>query len=90
MPGDNTKVTDTSSETSMSVASFYDDFSKRFVADIVEGNERVELQLKFLLQATPAEARNLLVVGCGGNIYYLLVEARIALKVLFQPEPPRF
>jgi len=75
---DNTNLTDSNSKTPRSVASFYDDFSKRFVDDIVQGNERVELQLKFLLQATPAEARDVLVVGCGAGQSPLLLATKAA------------
>jgi SAM-dependent methyltransferase len=49
------------------VEAFYDSFSKRFVDDIVVGNERVEQQLAFFARAIPGNTSNVLVIGCGSG-----------------------
>ena len=49
------------------VEAFYDSFSRKFVEDIVEGNERVDQQLSFFSRAIPMGVKSVLVIGCGSG-----------------------
>ncbi len=49
------------------IEAFYDEFSGRFLGDIVEGNERVRRQLALLSNAIPANTRAVLVIGFGSG-----------------------
>jgi colanic acid/amylovoran biosynthesis glycosyltransferase len=51
--------------TNESVKRFYDDFSKRLMADYVHGNPRVEAAISHALRWIPADAERILDVGCG-------------------------
>jgi len=62
------------------VEEFYDNFSKKFIEDIVEGNERVEQQQIFLSRAIPANLRTVLVIGCGSGQGAYFIATRIAKK----------
>lgn len=48
-----------------SVRRFYDDFSKKLMADYVHGNPRAEAAIKHALQWIPADTQRILDVGCG-------------------------
>ncbi len=49
------------------VEAFYDDFSRGFVEDIVQDNERVAQQLDFFARAIPPNVKSVLVIGCGSG-----------------------
>ena len=55
------------------VESFYDDFSRRFIEDIVLANERVAQQLIFFSNAIPSSSERILIIGFGsGQVAYSL------------------
>jgi len=66
------------------VESFYDGFSRRLLADYVYGNLRVDRQLDFFAAAIPADARRVLVIGCGSGYaaYRVASEMATAAEVL--------
>lgn len=49
------------------VEAFYDSFSRRFVEDVVQGNERIFLQLDFFARAIPPNVNSVLVIGSGSG-----------------------
>jgi len=49
------------------VETYYDKFSRKFIDDIVLGNERIKQQLQFFSRALPRTVRSVLVVGCGSG-----------------------
>jgi len=49
------------------IEAFYDDFSQRFIEDLVEGNERIDQQLDFFARAISSRAKAVLVIGCGSG-----------------------
>jgi SAM-dependent methyltransferase len=49
------------------VEAYYDEFSQRFLKDIVEGNRRVDRQLALLSSAIPGDVRTVLVIGFGSG-----------------------
>jgi SAM-dependent methyltransferase len=49
------------------VSAFYDDFSRRFVEDIVQGNDRIHQQLLFFSRALPPNTQTVLVIGSGSG-----------------------
>lgn len=53
--------------TERSIEGFYDEFSTRFLRDLVEGNERVARQRSLLTNAIPATAQTVLVIGFGSG-----------------------
>src|SRR5262244_10608 len=54
---------------------FYDVFSKRFLDDYVEKNDRVVAQKSLLKSAIHPEVANILIVGCGsGETAYFLAK----------------
>ena len=61
-----------------SVEAFYDDFSRRFVEDIVQGNERVAQQLLFFGVAIPPDAHSILVIGSGSGESAFFIAQRLA------------
>ena len=67
-----------------SVETFYDDFSRRFVTDLAEGNERIDHQLDFFSRAVPPDVRAVLVVGCGSGqgAYHLATKVAAGARVL--------
>lgn len=69
---------------SQSVEAFYDEFSAKFVEDIVEGNERVEQQFIFLSRAIPSSAQSVLVIGCGSGqgAHFIATNVAVNAKVL--------
>jgi SAM-dependent methyltransferase len=62
------------------VESFYDEFSRRFVNDVVEGNERMAQQLDFFSRAVPPGAESILVVGSGSGQGAHHLAARVAKR----------
>lgn len=50
-----------------SIEQYYDNFSTRFVEDIVQGNERIAHQLDFFHKAISESAKSVLVIGCGSG-----------------------
>ena len=60
------------------VEDFYDNFSKRFVDDIVEGNDRVKQQLEFFARAIPRETSRVLIIGCGSGQAAHFIVTKIA------------
>lgn len=49
------------------VEAYYDEFSRRVLADIVDGNRRVDRQLALLSSAVPRDVRAVLVIGFGSG-----------------------
>jgi trans-aconitate methyltransferase len=49
------------------VEAYYDEFSRRFPKDIVEGNRRIDCQLTLLSSAIPRDVRAVLVIGFGSG-----------------------
>src|SRR6187402_1530302 len=57
------------------VADFYDDFSRRLLADYFVPNARVQAQYRFLRGAIADSARSILIVGCGtGEVAWRLAQ----------------
>ena len=59
------------------VEAFYDDFSRRFVEDIVQGNERIAQQLNFFAKAIPSDAQRILVIGSGSGQGAYFIATRV-------------
>ena len=70
------------------VEAFYDDFSRRFIEDIVQGNERIAQQLNFFAKAIPSDAQRILVIGSGlmlvGNILSDIIYAFVDPRIRFR------
>lgn len=60
------------------VEAFYDEFSRKFVDDIVLDNERVGQQLAFFARAIPAGAQSVLVLGFGSGQGAHFIAERVA------------
>jgi len=65
------------------VEAFYNEFSKKFIDDIVEGNERVARQLKFFGKAIPTTTQRVLIVGFGSGetAYFIANEIAPRAKI---------
>jgi SAM-dependent methyltransferase len=60
------------------VESFYDDFSRKFIEDIVQRNDRVARQLIFFSNAIPSNAGRILIIGFGSGECAYFISTRIA------------
>ncbi|MGH8545285.1 MAG: methyltransferase domain-containing protein, partial [Gammaproteobacteria bacterium] len=47
------------------IRAFYDDFSRRLLADYVHGNPRIEAALAHVIRSIPPKAKRVLDIGCG-------------------------
>ena len=71
------------SESSNELENFYDQFSRKWLEDLVQGNERIAQQLAFFLRAIPAETGSLLLVGSGSgqSAYFIASEVAPNAKI---------
>lgn len=63
---------------SKEIETFYDEFSRRFIDDIVGRNERLQRQLEFFSRSIPKETRSVLVLGFGSGEGASFIAARVA------------
>lgn len=69
--------------TDPSVASYYEEFTPRFIDDYVRGNSRADRQVEFFVSAIARSARRVLVVGCGsGEVTRALARRLPAVRFL--------
>src|SRR5215468_5868019 len=60
------------------INTFYEDFSRRFIDDYVQGNERVWQQCRFLSQVIPSTVGVVLILGCGSGQVAYHVASKVA------------
>lgn len=63
---------------SKEIETFYDEFSRHFIDDIVSRNERVQRQLEFFARSISKETRSVLVLGFGSGEGAYFIATKVA------------